>query len=121
MFGIGDVVEPTTGAHAVDGDDDGDVEPATGQEGQLVVDVVAERRPFAVETAHVGTGAEAVAGTGEHDTTDGVVLADVDPEVAELEPHGIGERVPLFGPVEGDREHVLGALDEKGIGHRRAR
>ncbi len=119
--GVGDVVEPTTRAHAVDGDDDGHLEPATGQERQLVVDVVAERRPFAVETAHVGTGAEALARAGEHDATDGTVLAHLGPEVAQLDPHGIVERVPLLGPIEGEGQHVLGAFDEVGVGHRRAR
>ena len=47
--GVGDVVEPAARAHAVDRDDHRHLEPAPGEERELVVDVVAERAALAVE------------------------------------------------------------------------
>jgi hypothetical protein len=63
--------------------------------------------------AEIGTRAEAVAGTGDHEHPIGAVLGHLVEQLGEADPHLVGQRVLLGRPVEGARHHTVGALDEQ--------
>jgi hypothetical protein len=90
-------------AHAV-----GDVARAPGLARDRTGPAVADLR----EILHVGPGAEAATGAGDHDRTDlGVVLGLVEqPEVLSLERRVPG--VEAVGAVECDQRHRAAALGE---------
>ena len=69
-------------------------------------------------TRQVGAGAEALAGTGDHEHAVVAVARDLVEHVAQAAPHRAGDRVELVGPVERERHDAVAPFDEEVVGHR---
>ena len=113
-------VEAGADADAVDGGDDGYLQPSQRDVG-LGLSAEAQAAAFEVEwrrlgrgralggggAAEVGAGAETPAGAGDHQAADGAVLAGFTEDGLELGEGRHAESVELFGPVEGEPEDAL--------------
>ena len=67
---------------------------------------------IAPRLGHVVTRAEALARAGEHDAADGRVGVGLREAVDELLLHLEGRGVPGVGPVQGDRGHPVGDVEQ---------
>ena len=81
-------------------------------------DLAGRRLHAPLHARDVAAGAEALAGPGEHERSDGLVGGDAFQRMDELAAHVVAHRVALVGAVEGDGgDGGFDAQVDEGVGH----
>ena len=113
--GVGDPVQATTGADAIDRDDHRYFDTPPGKKGELVVEPVTQPRARPGEARHVGAGLKAAARAGDDHAAHTGVGAHASPELRELDAVGPRERVQLLRTIERHDEHRPVLFDEEAL------